>query len=171
MAQINFQDCGLIYSEIDSSNNPVVRAAYPSFDDDFLKIIALRSIKQQDEMFNEMFSAFQIDNDYVAISFFKFFKRARTLSGSPMACLSLVSKQAINPFLIKPMLDSLLTSVLRVRVDRDLLKTILNGFEVNGQIDLTFKHSNTTIRIKTKVLTEEELPEFYVELERDLAKD
>lgn len=162
-----FNDSGLIYTEIENKM-PIVRAFYPKYDEKILKLIAIRSMPYNMdtiEQINEMFSVFQINEDLIAISFFKYFSTAKTLYGSSQTGLTLVTKKMINPYKIKPFLESTLTRMLKIKTDNKLLKQILDSFESDGSINLEKKFSFGSFRINSKILKDEDIPSLFIDLD------
>ncbi|MHA2366320.1 MAG: hypothetical protein ACXAC7_20355 [Candidatus Hodarchaeales archaeon] len=118
-----------------------------------------------------MFSVYLADPEHLAISYFKYFTRARTLTGSPAACLTWISKVALNPLILKPFLDMILTPLLRVRVDSNILKLMVSEIsQSQGNFKKTIKHANTTLQFSARIPPEDDLPEYFEDLERDLSK-
>lgn len=167
-----FEDFGLVYSEVDQMGNPVIRASYPDIENEVEKIIGLRSVPYGEEGEKKtMFSAYYIDYEHFGISMFKHFSTAKTLTGSSVACLTWVSQYIINPLILKPFLENLLHTLLRVKVDRNILKSMVEGIKQSqGILKISIKHSNTLMRFSARIIPTAELPEFFDELDRSLGK-
>ncbi|MHA1227155.1 MAG: hypothetical protein ACTSPV_10480 [Candidatus Hodarchaeales archaeon] len=166
----------LCYCEFDSKLGSVVRAVYPEnvLEEEELHRLASQSMPQfgqSDEQLTSGFSVFQISEEKIAISHYKFLRGSvRTLTGAYLVSISFVTEQITNPFRFKPFLELILTPLFRVVVDAKTLKQIYEAFTNNGIIDKELSVRGPPIRVKARIISENELPVYYYELEKDLGK-
>ncbi|MFX1282886.1 MAG: hypothetical protein ACFFB5_04490 [Promethearchaeota archaeon] len=168
----------LVYSEFDEKAGPVIRAIYPNnlYPEEIKRIAAMSmpGIGQQDEFFDvdgAGFTVFQVSEQRIVYSFYKFLRGGvRTLSGASIASLSFVTEQTINPFRFKPFLGIVLTSLFRIVVDANTLKQIYDGLSQTGIIDKQVSVKGPPIRVRARIIQENELPVYYIELEKDLGR-
>lgn len=165
-----FESFGLIYSEIRENLKPEVQASYPKYSEEIEKVILLRSLPYKNVL-KDLFTVYQIDADLIGISYFKYFTRARTLSGSQVACLTWLSNVAINPFQLKPFLELVTISLLRVVVDEKLMKTMVKEItQTKGILKTTTKSKGTPITFSAGIPNEGKLPELFYDLDKKLSK-
>jgi hypothetical protein len=168
----------LAYCEFDQQSGPTIRAVYPNdlFPEEEKRIsaISMPNIGTQDEFFDEDgagYTVFQISSSRVACSSYKFLRGGvTTLTGAQLVSISFVTEVTMNPFRYKPFLDLILTSLFRIVVDTKTLKQIYESFSDTGFIDKELSVRGPPIRVKAKVLSDYELPLYYVDLEKNLGR-
>ena len=167
----------IVYSEFDTKAGPVVRAHYPEtlFPEELKRLAAMSmpSIGSQDEFDEEGsgFVVFQLSESRIVCSYYKFLRgTVRTLTGASLVAISYVTDRIVNPFRFKPFLELILTPLFRIVVDSKTLKQIHQAITATGIIDKEISVKGPPIRVKARVIQDNELPVFYYELEKDLGR-
>jgi hypothetical protein len=92
------------------------------------------------------------------------------LTGASLVSISFVTERLINPFRFKPFLELILTPLFRIVVDSKTLRQIVDEFTSTGMIDKEITARGPSVRVKARIIQDNELPIFYYELEKDLGK-
>ncbi|HKZ41423.1 MAG TPA: hypothetical protein VJ044_10705 [Candidatus Hodarchaeales archaeon] len=165
-----FKNVGLVYSEFDQHNAPSVRCAYPNYDERFLKNIVMRLFPYgRSEEGTELFLTYQINQEYIAISYLRRFRGVRTAAGSSAAAITWVSDYIFNVFVIKPFLEKLLNALVPVAVTQDILKALLKAIQDNlGQVREDIKAGTSNVWLASRIYEENELPELIREVNANL---
>ena len=161
---------GLVYSEVKDNMGPVIHGSFPQYNPEIDQVITLRSLphKKQD-ILSDIFTVYQISPELLGISYLRKLASAKTLSGSSVACLTWVPDQLINPFLLKPFLESVTLSSLKVYVDYKLIEKIVTELiQTNGVLKMKFKHSGIPITFSVQIPTEDKLPQFFQKLTKNV---
>lgn len=162
---------GLVYSEVKDNMGPVIQGTFPKYSPEIEKVIILRSLphKKQD-ILTDIFTVYQISPELLGISYLRKLASAKTLSGSSIACLTWVTDQLVNPFVLKPVLESVTLSSLKVYVDDKLIEKIVTELiQTNGVLKMKFKHSGIPITFSVQIPAEEKLPEFFLDLNKSVS--
>ena len=160
---------GLIYSEV-RDTRPEIQASFPKYSEEVERIVLLRSIphKRQNEL-RDIFLVYQITSNLIGISYLRNLARSRTLSGSQVACLTWVTNSADNPLKLKPFLESITLSFLRVVVDDKLMKKIVEEIVKNkGILRFNMKQKGTPLSFSIGIPKESDLPIFFQDLNKNV---
>jgi hypothetical protein len=167
----------LVYSEFDGKEGPVVRAHYPeTLNQQDMKQLAgmcMPGFGQQSDISNKGsgFVAFQLSDTLVVSSFYKYLRGSvTTLTGASLVSISIVTEKLTNPFRYKPFLELILTPLFRTVVDSKILKQIYEAVTSTGIIDKEISVKGPPIRIKARIIHDNELPMHFYELEKDLGR-
>ncbi|MFX0094575.1 MAG: hypothetical protein ACFFBD_22765 [Candidatus Hodarchaeota archaeon] len=163
-------DGTFVYVEFDEREGPRARAWYPgNLTKDEINLLAVYSIPlrgQIGEIRDSGLSLFQLDEKRTSISFYKYLiGSVRTLTGAQLAALCFVTETTINPFRLQPFMIKILKALFRTVVDNRVLKAIYDEMrrEEFGTVNVEIK-SNVPIRVKAKILKQDELPKYFEEL-------
>lgn len=164
-------DGTFIYAEFDNKEGPVIRASYSPPGKDLLeeeirrvKLFSIPQMGQIGEVYESGLFVFVVSEEKICISVYKYLSgRVRTLTGASLASLSFVTEQTINPYRLKPFLESLMRPLFRIVVNDEILKQIYEGIQTSqdGKIDVEYRKSKFPVRITARLPALNEIPDSY----------
>ena len=164
-------DGTFIYAEFDNKEGPVIRAYYSPPGKDLLdeeirrvKLFSIPQMGQIGEVYESGLFVFVVSEDKICISVYRYLSgKVRTLTGASLASLSFVTEQTINPFRLKPFLESLMRPLFRIVVNNEILKQIYEAIQAStdGKIYVENKKAKVPVRITARLPALSEIPDSY----------